>query len=387
MPSVKSSRIAFLATAVGALAVATACPWLQMHPEAIERGATPPAGHARFLGNAEPNATYEALSATDKMDYLWDRITANTTSGPWPPGVQFDVVMNESMAPTMQWLGDEFPPGRVKGLHSVGTVAKARIVWNGRSNYTGLFAAPTVDEMLLRMAVVWKPCVDCSNCPPNPRPDYPHYPQCDLTTNFNPSAAFKVLRDGVPSANFFGMQNILSDGSWNPLATNVSTRMPKVLVGGGAVTAKFHSVTDWGFAVGTSDLAMYNQRGDKTEPSALNFPYQIIMEPDLGVRTRFPEEFNGDHYAFLRQFGSIEPGTVLWQVYAKGSPSMHMEHLGFIETVSAFTTSNFGDQKLFFRHQAVEEDIEVGGARVQGWLEECPTESDCPVCPFETPCF
>lgn len=176
------------------------------------------------------------------------------------------------------------PPGRIKALHCQGVVAKARIVWNGNGNYSGLFAGEAVEEMLLRMAVVWKPCVDCANCPPNPRPEYPHYPQCDLTTNFNPSASFKILRDGVHSANFFGMQNILSDGSWNPLATNISNRMPRVLVGGGAVTAKFHSETSWGFAVGTSDIALYDQSGSKTDPEKLNFPYQIVSCCTAAVR-------------------------------------------------------------------------------------------------------
>lgn len=109
----------------------------------------------------------------------------------------------------------------------------------------------------------------------------------------------------------------------------------------------------------------------------MNYGLQLLG-PDAGVQHRFPEEFQGDHYAFMKQFMSLEEGTVLWQVYAKGSPSMHVEYLGHIELVSKFTTSNYADQTLFFRHQPVEDDIAVGGQRVQGWLVRLPLK--CIIC-------
>mmetsp|Transcript_22744 Transcript_22744/g.79496 ORF Transcript_22744/g.79496 Transcript_22744/m.79496 type:complete len:385 (-) Transcript_22744:105-1259(-) len=331
--------------------------------------------------------SYQDMSRADKMSYLWNNVIGNTTSGSWPPGNVFDWIMepDHSMKPTVDWEGDEMPPGRLKSLHSIGAVAQARVVLNGAYNYTGLFEVGGMDTMLLRMAAVWRPCSGCGNCPPNPLPSYPHYPQCDLTDNFNPTAAFKVLRDGVPSGNFFGMQNILADGSWNPFHNNISTRMPRVLVGGGEVTAKFHSVTDWGFAVGTSGLATH--RADGTKVDVPVFPYQLIMYPRNEVHSAFPDEYSGDPYRYLEQVSSLEAGTVLWDLWAKESPSAHKQYLGYIELVTQFTTSAYGDGVLFYKHDVFENDIAIGGDRVAHWIKECPTEADCPVCPFEYECF
>lgn len=101
------------------IASCTACPWLAMHPEAMN-GATPPPGHERLLSGAARaqdarngvdrasrsmysiDSDYQSMSASAKMDYLWSKITANTTSGPWAPGMQFDAVMNETMTDTLQ---------------------------------------------------------------------------------------------------------------------------------------------------------------------------------------------------------------------------------------------------------------------------------------------
>ena len=58
----------------------------------------------------------------------------------------------------------------------------------------------------------------------------------------------------------------------------------------------------------------------------------------------------------LKALTSIPEGTHLYNVLAKASPTAPWKHLGKVFTRSRSVTSAFGDARLSFRHQRMEED-------------------------------
>merc|ERR1712217_975317 len=76
-------------------------------------------------------------------------------------------------------------------------------------------------------------------------------------------------------------------------------------------------------------------------------PMQFPIDPNAGDRDT----------DLLRALSSIPSGTVLYTVQAKASPSDDWVHFARVVTRSAATTSYFGDVKLAFRHQRMDEDF------------------------------
>lgn len=72
----------------------------------------------------------------------------------------------------------------------------------------------------------------------------------------------------------------------------------------------------------------------------------------------------------LKHFEDIATGTQLYDVFAYDSPKARASNtktkLGTLKTTSRCTRSLFGDKKLHFQHQRVEEDFELR----KEWLQD-----------------
>lgn len=69
----------------------------------------------------------------------------------------------------------------------------------------------------------------------------------------------------------------------------------------------------------------------------------------------FPDEYSGVWYT--DQYMSIPEGTLLFHVYGWDAPEAlgGVEHsIGDLYVASQITTSKYGDESLFFRHQPLE---------------------------------
>ena len=92
--------------------------------------------------NTYPDAhgdTYIAMSASDKLDQLWEQITADTTSGTW---ANLPNLLKEDMNPTFDSPGDDMPCDsagcRSKDIHSIGVISKVKLVVED-SPFSGIF--------------------------------------------------------------------------------------------------------------------------------------------------------------------------------------------------------------------------------------------------------
>jgi len=167
----------------------------------------------------------------------------------------------------------------------------------------------------------------------------------------------KFLRDGQDSASMVAMYSVAGQPTWNIFANTWSNHIPSTVEASLLpVAVKFSSVTKYITEVGLSDIASYDVDGTKVETPV--FPYQMIFTPTGEVE--FPDDYDGTWYT--DQLMSIPSGTKLWYVTALDAPAElggKEYFIGDFVTTSEFTTSMFGDTGLFFRHQWLDDDLEI----------------------------
>ena len=98
----------------------------------------------------------------------------------------------------------------------------------------------------------------------------------------------------------------------------------------------------------------YDQEGNEEE--SLVFPFQITLFPTGDVQFRTKKSSLEE---FSKQWNTIPKGSAIYSFIAHSSPEDTAgKELGKI-VVDGCTTSKFGDERLFFRHQRIEEDIKL----------------------------
>ena len=312
-----------------------------------------------------------AKSASEKMDTLWSKITADTSKGDW----HLAGLLVEGMDEVFSSKGDEFPcywnGCRNKDIHSVGTVAKVKFNSNGAGagKFTGIFSE-SADHGLIRLSV--------AAGEPNPK-----------SKNLKPGMGLKFLRDGVDSANLVAMFSVDGQPSFNFFENDWNTIIPTAGVALLPVALKFYTATAWIQVCGLSDMASHTQDGTAADTPV--FPFRLRFEPSGQV------EFPSDTYEDYRvQLSTIQAGTTLFKVHAMDAPEElggQEIYIGDIVTDSEMTTSNFGDEHLFFRHQKADDDIKLKPEWEQYYPKFSPlldeeffeylaNDVDEPSCPF-----
>ena len=151
---------------------------------------------------------------------------------------------------------------------------------------------------------------------------------------------------------------------------------------------KLAETTDHIGAMSVQDWAHHDEKGNQeVNPS---WPFLLEFEPyDVYGWT---DSHQSD---FTDQFKKIHPGTVLFKVFAYKDPLHKLsgergDLIGRVVLTSEITTSLWGDQSLFFKHQRIDDDLEYfpwWGEYLQTWnlgrldksgLVSPPTPENCP---------
>jgi len=117
---------------------------------------------------------------------------------------------------------------------------------------------------------------------------------------------------------------------------------------------KFQQASNCASFVGLSDVCSYSQDGAEVEEP--QFPFEIRFQ-ETG-QFRIPDEEMSDD-ELLAHLSKIPVETHLFDVYAIASPKAGAEKLGKLTTSSDCVQSLFGDTRLSFKHQRVEEDFSL----------------------------
>ena len=282
---------------------------------------------SEFNGDA-----YIALSRHEKADKIWAKVTENTSSGKWHlAGVLF-VGQNEVFDTPGDELACYWNGCRNKTIHAIGDVAKVEWADKGSHPYTGIFKGGDTGFVRLSIAA----------------------PADTKTPNIAPGMGVKFLRDGVDSANFVSMYSVDGQESFNFFENNWSNHVSDThSVTLKPLEARFGTATKFVQTVGLSDMARWTQDGVEESPV---FPWKLRFEPS--GEAEFPSDTWDPEYTQYLQ--TISEGTNLFRVFAMDQP----EELGGTEQYiadlvlrSAPTTTNWGDEHMYFRHQRMDDDL------------------------------
>ena len=160
-----------------------------------------------------------------------------------------------------------------------------------------------------------------------------------------------------------------------PVGTYIDDKWDQILY-----KTKFSLFTDYIFETGLSDMARYDQEGN--EEKNIVFPWRLDIKPNPEITAMFSSEQPDDPLDYLKQLSSVPADMVLWEVYGWDKPKQlggKQHHIGSLKLQGKMTTSRWGDENLFMRHQRIEYDHELRPE----WAPYYATYSDRGHCPYE----
>ena len=120
--------------------------------------------------------------------------------------------------------------------------------------------------------------------------------------------------------------------------------------------------------VGISDICTYDQDGYKYSNPV--FPFKFTLKPTGQVQ--FSKKAPPTMEAFMYQFTRIPNHTRLYTLIAFLHPwDKNGIVLGDLELTSKCVTSTYGDKKLFFRHQYIEDDVKLRPQWADAYFKDC----------------
>ena len=314
---------------------------------------------------------YETKSHDEKLEILLDLLETEDYVPAWPKDAEARLAAAD-FSQVFLWDCDSRPASIPKHTNIVGAVAHASFEPLS-NNYTGFFQG--AESMVVRLAPIIEPLAL----------DDP------VAARFVPGLGVKILRTNTTSGNVvFSRDGAPVPGKWSwnyfekPMSNHLSARGPIPTPLGYGVAEKTVGAAPFYFGyVGISDLATYDQDG--LEVDAPKFPFQLILDPNT-VDLNFPTTFT-DRNHIVDQAPTIPVDTLLWRVYAIDSPIAETtDYIGDIVLRSNFTSSRFGDDVLFFRHQLFDDDLALRPDFRNLGPGSCSSSSCDVVCPYDTPC-
>jgi len=278
---------------------------------------------------------YESNSAGAKLSVLWENILGdNNRSGSWFGFLDMTLLLLRSDWVTGHTLSDIMPDGRKKLIHTVGGVAKAKIVWTSNSQYTGMFKS--ANNVLVRASTAQEASLD----------------------GITPAFAIKAFRDGIPSGNIIGMYDLDGQTSLNFFEHNLCTHLadrPTLPTKLQLLGAKFKIQSSYPGCLGLSEFASFTESGSKV--LSPKFPWALMFQVNPQLTKGLSTNKNLNIADSLVH--GVPQGTILYKIYAVADPwsSNTLEYLGYVQTTSPFRASVFGDLTLFFKHTFIEEDF------------------------------
>jgi len=292
---------------------------------------------------------WQSKKAVDKWTgegSVWEALTDNNVSSPWPSAFSAAQLFVEDMDTTFDFAQDDMPRQyfnfsiRSKLIHSVGTVAKCTWKSVGDHPYTGLFKG--ADYGYIRHSAANKP---------------------DDTT-LTPGIAVKFFRDGMDSANFVAMYALTGQTSFNFFAHDHTNHVPDIPANSPLpqrlLKQAFLKASDWPTFVGLSDFAQFDQEGNEEQEP--RYPFRLIMHPVTKLHTMFPDTPGPGSDDWLKRLVSVPGNFDAYEIYAQDEAEpwdgyMNVTRIGTLHLASAPVTSYFGDVGLFIQHQRWEDDL------------------------------
>jgi hypothetical protein len=287
---------------------------------------------------AELPAGYTQLSAEEKLSTLNSLIYSSkyqelpTT---YPLSSSWKLLIPDYVATTLDHASDEMPEGRLKLIHTYGTVAPVKFVITQNNHYTGLFKSGA--EGLLRASLA------------HPFPSY------------TPGFALKFLIDGKKSVNVFAMDSLEGQGDnrnffAKPFKTKIdlpSSAHLKVLMLFFDKAMQRYNPQGSSVHLPLDHMASVNKDGSKVARPV--YPDSLVFVP--AVKGFLPTSKEDVRSQLERLFSN----RTLYYVFAEDKKGRTM--IGKLVQDGDFISSEFGDKNLFFEHHPGGSKSSTGGDR------------------------
>ncbi len=301
--------------------------------------------YSSFAASESQSKAYEQLNGCVKQEILWQKIKASKHDE-LPKLSKFGKVevfkmLFQSMTTKVERTSDFAPKGWKKRIHKRGVMAKVKFQSTNDHEYTGLFQGAPCS--LLRLSLTF-------------RPD----PNNKENNKFAPGLAWKIFRDGAPSANVSALyalsgQKLNYNFMENPLSNIVPSGDG---LGEKIIHYIFSRVSKFPEELRMEDIASFLPTGQKV--NKVKAPRQIFFVPN-------PElNFSKDAHDFREDFQKLPEGAVLYTVKVLDNKQDFSDYkldqindransattIGEIVLDSKFIASEFGDTGIFFKHEA-----------------------------------
>ena len=184
-----------------------------------------------------------------------------------------------------------------------------------------------------------------------------------------PGVSVKFLRSGTSSGNL--VMGYSSNDSHDFFLTPVSNHIPTNYAPDNstmAISKRFCSTGHCISKVGLSNLCTHDQEGNESDK--VIFPFKVTFKPNELVN--FQDVKNPSLLQFINQFSKIPSGTKFYTIKASQSPEdIEGFALGEVVTIDDCVSSFYGDTKMFFKHQWIEEDIALRPEWSDAYYEDC----------------
>ena len=286
--------------------------------------------------------SYEVLTGCEKEEILESYVKGSvyTTKPSWSgkevAGIFTFVGPREEngrkfLNVSMEHASDITPPNREKLVHTYGSVAAVRFVRDPNSTFTGVLAGAECG--IFRAA-------------PGAGPS---------KNRLVPGIALKFLVDGKPSVNIFALYTAEGQEGVNYFKNTLSNFLaPPVTNISKFLTSRFNLASKDGTKVHAGHLARVQSNGRSVKESDVRAAEQLYFVPNT-EKLAFSDVPVPNH-DYRDDLESIPVGTKLYDVYGRVAGASENERtlIGYIETKTKFLSSEFGDKRLFFKHQRVE---------------------------------
>lgn len=270
-------------------------------------------------------AGYTQLSAEEKLRSLTGLIY-NTEykelPTAYPLASSWKLLIPDYVATTLDHSSDEMPQGRMKLIHTYGSVAPVKLVITQENRYTGIFKSGA--QGLLRASLA------------HPLPSY------------TPGFALKFLIDGKKSVNVFAMDSLEGQGSdrnffAKPFRTKIdlpSSAHLKMLMIFFDKALQRYNPQGSSVHLPLDHMASVNVDGSAVQKPV--YPDSLIFVPAIkGFASSSKEDLRS-------QLERLWSNRALYYVFAEDKKGRTL--IGKLVQTGDFISSEFGDKNLFFEH-------------------------------------
>lgn len=188
-----------------------------------------------------------------------------------------------------------------------------------------------------------------------------------------PGISLKFLRTGVLSGNVLAMAGLLPLPDFNffsvPLRNHIA--VPPDVSALKALKSRFCQSGKCLTKVGLSNLCSHDQNGRRERPG-FKFPFKLSFVPGSSMTIDASKPTNMEEF-LNRLIKAVPIGSKVYSIKAWSSPGVEEADvdLGDIITTDRCVTSHYGDTKLFFKHQGIDEDSKLRPEWSDGYDNGC----------------